>query len=223
MRARGLAQDKVKESGIKVGQSRKSDATSAARFAGIAYLAIGNERQQAAYRILTELRLFEQLATYNPILVGTFPLDLDIPGSDLDIICHTADVPAWIKEQSAMLRAINKPFHAEIHKTDRANGKIQGTIGFIHRGFPIELYGEETPSKLQNGYRHMAVEYRVLELLGDAAAVLVRQWKLSGLKTEPAFARLLGLPGDPYAALLELEEWSDRQILSWHGAYGYPL
>lgn len=170
---------------------------------------------------MTELRLFEQLATYSPILVGTFPLDLDIPGSDLDIICHTADIPAWIEEQSGMLRAINKTFHAETHKTGK--GKIQGTIGFIHQGFPIELYGEETLSKLQNGYRHMAVEYRVLELLGDAAAVLVRQWKLSGLKTEPAFARLLGLPGDPYDALLELEQWSDKQLLSWHRPYGYPV
>lgn len=54
-------------------------------FADTAYLAAGNERQRSAYRVLTELGLLERLASFNPILVGTVPLGIDIPDSDLDV------------------------------------------------------------------------------------------------------------------------------------------
>ena len=32
------------------------------------------------------------------------------------------------------------------------------------------------------------------------------------MKVEPAIASLLNLTGDPYEAVLDLEDWSDRQI-----------
>lgn len=36
--------------------------------------------------------------------------------------------------------------------------------------------------------------------------------KREGLKAEPAFAKVLSLPGDPYVALLELEPLSNAQL-----------
>ena len=42
----------------------------------------------------------------------------------------------------------------------------------------------------------------------------IRSAKLSGLKTEPAIAKLLSLSGDSFQAVLELEEYSDSELLS---------
>lgn len=139
-------------------------------FADIAYLAAGNERQQAAYRVLTGLGLLEQLASYNPILVGTIPLGIDIADSDLDIICQAADIPAWVTEVSRILKGMNITFQVELGEK---NAGAQATVSFTHEHFPIELYAESTPSKQQNGYRHMLVEYRILQLLGPTAALCI--------------------------------------------------
>lgn len=54
----------------------------------INYLLTGNERQQAAFYTLESLKLTSILRNYSPTLVGTIPLNIDIEGSDLDIICE---------------------------------------------------------------------------------------------------------------------------------------
>src|SRR5512142_3297777 len=60
-----------------------------------AYLARGNERQRRAYRVLGALSIFEALHASTPVLAGTIPLDIDVPGSDLDIICAAYDLDAF--------------------------------------------------------------------------------------------------------------------------------
>lgn len=54
-------------------------------FTTIAYLKLGTPRQKRAYAVLKALRIFENLKQYNPILMGTIPIDIDIdlPESDL--------------------------------------------------------------------------------------------------------------------------------------------
>ena len=44
----------------------------------------------------------------------------------------------------------------------------------------------------------------------------VKELKEKGVKTEPAFARLLGLDGDPYVAVLGLENVSDEDIMRFY-------
>ena len=67
-----------------------------------------------------------------------------------------------------------------------------------------------------NAYRPMLVEARVLRLLGEEFMRRVVELKEKGVKTEPAFARLLGLDGDPYIAVLGLENVSDEDIMRFY-------
>ena len=61
----------------------------------LTYLLQGTATQQAAYYALEALRVFALLGAFDPMLVGTIPLDIDIPGSALDIVCYAADVNAF--------------------------------------------------------------------------------------------------------------------------------
>ncbi|WP_394370273.1 DUF4269 domain-containing protein [Zobellia barbeyronii] len=37
------------------------------------------------------MQILEKLKEYNPILTGTIPIGIDLPESDLDIICYCKD------------------------------------------------------------------------------------------------------------------------------------
>jgi hypothetical protein len=64
-------------------------------FTSIDYLSIGNPRQQEVYKVLTTYRIMERLECYQPILVGTIPLSIDIESSDLDIVCCSPEPTAF--------------------------------------------------------------------------------------------------------------------------------
>lgn len=66
--------------------------------------------------------------------------------------------------------------------------------------------------KKQNGYKHMIIEERILNILGEKSREWIKDLKRTGLKTEPAFTKLLKLQGDPYDILLEMYEWDDKKL-----------
>lgn len=52
----------------------------------------------------------------------------------------------------------------------------------------------------------MLIEHQILLKRGDDFKQQIIGLKLKGLKTEPAFAKLLGFKGDPYLALLNFSD-----------------
>ncbi|MEM6840742.1 MAG: DUF4269 domain-containing protein [Bacteroidota bacterium] len=177
-------------------------------FTNLAYLQTGNARQQADYQLLDELQLFTWLADYQPILTGTFPLTIDIDSSDLDICCEVYEL-----EQFA--HRVEKYYgHLEEFKCRPSTHQSVSTaiISFKYQGWPIEVFGQALPTQRQYAYRHMLIEYRVLSLANAHFKENIIQLKQDGAKTEPAFSQLLGLPGDPYETLLNLEQYSQEQL-----------
>ncbi len=52
----------------------------------------------------------------------------------------------------------------------------------------------------------MITEHAILKEKGKNFKQEIIKLKASGLKTEPAFAKLLGIEGDPYEELLKLNQ-----------------
>lgn len=174
----------------------------------ISYLSIGNKRQIAAFRILTELRVLEILEEFNPILVGTIPIEIDIPGSDLDIICEAYDTDSF------MNRVTYNFGHHETYHIQKKNikGFLSVVCNFSYGNTPIQIFAQPKPVKEQNAYRHMIIEARLLSIGGKTSKLEIQNLKKRGFKTEPAFAKYFCLPGDPYESLLDLANISDEML-----------
>lgn len=173
----------------------------------ISYLRGGTDRQKAAHQCLTELRIFEKLAQYTPVLVSTVCLNIDTPTSDLDIICEAHDLDAFEREVAAhygTLRGFNSRRSSTV--------SVACVVQFFTPTFEIEVYGEPQPVERQNGYRHFLQFRRVIELGGENLRERLQTLKRAGIKSEPALATLLGLSGDPYRAVLDLEGVPDVEL-----------
>ncbi|MBO6516631.1 MAG: DUF4269 domain-containing protein [Bacteroidia bacterium] len=171
-------------------------------FTTIEYLKTGNLRQQLAYAELTRLSVFDDLKRYCPLLTGTIPIGIDLPESDLDIICECSD-HAEFRETLCALYSDKEGFR--IH-TSQQGGKESTVAAFRSGQFDIEVFGQDCPSHNQSAYIHMLVEHKILNSMGEEFRENVLRLKRGGLKTEPAFAQLLGLKGDPYKELLKFEK-----------------
>ncbi|WP_276498137.1 DUF4269 domain-containing protein [Pontibacter litorisediminis] len=171
------------------------------RFETIDYLQHGNERQRAAFQVLVKYNVMGKLAAFDPLLAGTIPIGVDVAQSDLDVICCWSDKA---KLREALLRYFSGCACFRLHDTE-IKGQESMVATFRLDGFEVEVFGQGIPSREQDAFRHLLVEYRLLQKYGEPLRQQVVRLKQQGLKTEPAFTRALHLPGDPYEALLQLE------------------
>ncbi|MFB3947770.1 DUF4269 domain-containing protein [Aeromonas veronii bv. sobria] len=184
------------------------------------YLAHGNERQRSAHALLTA-GVWDELAAQcaDLALVSTLAIGLDRPGSDLDILCQhpdPAEFAATFAEQGWQASAkgdnvwlLERTFSClDQHFANSGSDKSEAS-------WPLELYVTPAPIETLNGWRHLTLMAALLQRFGDAFYQEVLRLRLEeGLKGEAAMCRLLGLAGDPYAALLTLEGRNLAE-LSW--------
>ena len=168
-------------------------------FDNIEYLKTGNSRQKKAYTVLSKNLVIESLQEFDPILVGTIPINIDIENSDLDIIC------CW-KDRNYFVESIIRLFAGKQGFSIK-NDESQNCViaSFTIDQLKIEIFGQNIPVRMQMGYRHMLIEHHLLLEHGPIFREKIIELKKQGYKTEPAFALLLGLQENPYEALLKYE------------------
>ncbi|AWK04522.1 DUF4269 domain-containing protein [Flavobacterium crocinum] len=170
-------------------------------FKNLAYLKTGNQKQQLAFEVLTKYKVLESLADFDPILVGTIPIHIDIENSDLDIICY------W-KNKLDFIEIVKQLFGKEMNFTIREvliDDRESVVANFFLDVFEIEIFGQNIPTELQNGYKHMVIENKILLSKDQNFRLEIIRLKEKGIKTEPAFGLLLGLKGNVYQELLDFE------------------
>lgn len=156
---------------------------------------------------LARVGLLDLLAAFDPHVAGTPPLGIDVAGSDIDVLCHAPDPAAFAAHLWEFLR------HEHDFTLWQWSGEARPVLaGFTAHGWDFEIFGHVLPVSEQAGYRHFRIEERLLALGGEPFRAAIMALRLAGAKTEPAFATLLGLPGNPYAALLDLEAEDDARL-----------
>jgi len=167
-------------------------------FANIDYLKSGSLKQQSVFKVLTNTKILIKLSEFDALLAGTYPIDIPIENSDLDIICF------WENKQ-AFTERLKQLFENEVSfkiRESTINEAETVIANFSSNGFAFEIFGQNIPVKNQNAYRHMIIEQKILEAKDESFRREIIELKQKGYKTEPAFAVLLGLKNDPYRELL---------------------
>lgn len=169
-------------------------------FESLEYLKFGNPKQKIVYQLLNKHNIFTKLAQFTPLLTGTIPINIDTDESDLDIACY------W-KEKLPFIEVLTTTFNQYAGftiKQETINTRETILCRFKLDDFKVEIFGQNRPSHEQESYKHMLIESAILNRMGVDFRKKILELKKAGLKTEPAFAQVLGLAGDPYEAMLQL-------------------
>lgn len=141
---------------------------------------------------IARLDLLDHLRPFDPHVVGTLPLGVAMPGSDIDIVCQAADPTAFAARLWAR-------FGAEagfaMHQWIGAPRPV--VARFSAHGWDIEVFGCALPVADQPGWRHFDVERRLLALGGPGFHAAVLDGRRQGLKTSRHSAAPWAWPAIP--------------------------
>lgn len=165
---------------------------------------------------IARLGLLDRLRPFDPHVVGTLPLGVAMPGSDIDIVCQAPDAGAFA---ARLWTCFGAEAGFAMHQWIGAPRPV--VARFSGHGWDIEIFGCALPVADQPGWRHFDVERRLLALGGPGFRAAVMEARRQGLKTEPAFCRALGLAGDPHALLFDLQPQPDAALAAHLAAAGY--
>jgi hypothetical protein len=151
--------------------------------------------------------VLDVLCAFDPRVVGTLPLGLSVPGSDIDIVCHASEPTAFTEVVWEHFRSSDG--FVLYQWLAQARPLV---ARFEWGGWTFEVFGDSRPVDQQPGWVHFEIERRLLALDDGRLRKAIVQQRSQGVKTEPAFARVLGISGDPYRALLDLAGETDAQL-----------
>ena len=154
--------------------------------------------------------VLEALRDFDPHIAGTPPLGLDLPTSDIDILCHATDPDALL---TSLWRAFSHRPEFRVWQWRSAGRPI--IASFNAEGWSFEVFGSAVPVEQQLGWRHYQIERRLLELGGRPFREAIMARRRLGAKTEPAFWDVLGGLGDPYAGMARLADLDDADLKRW--------
>ena len=116
---------------------------------------------RACYQeVLNNLGLLQKLAAYEPMVIGTPPLGIDIDSSDIDIACTAADLEQF---KSDVINTFGDEAEYCVGNLERFPEPAV-RAAFIAEGWEIELFCQSIPIAEQWGVRHFFVEQRLLTL-----------------------------------------------------------
>lgn len=147
------------------------------------------------------------LAEFDPHLAGTLPLGVALPTSDVDILCHAADPDAFA---IALWTAFSGETDFSLRQWIISDRPV--IASFVAHGWPFQVFGQKKAVNEQNGWRHFLVERRLLRLGGATFRAAIMRERARGAKTEPAFAAVLRLQGDPYLVILDLAGCNNSRL-----------
>lgn len=148
---------------------------------------------------VTGVRIAEHLADFDWRIVGTPPLGIGTANSDIDIICHAPDY-----EQFAEIVWASFGYYLDFYLRQWTSGERCVVCDFFFDGWKFQIFGDQRIVVEQPAWRHFVVEERLLAIGGATLRQRVLAERAQGLKTEPAFAKVLGLQGDPFFVVEEL-------------------
>lgn len=166
------------------------------------------EKQSLVFSALAESKILSDLKKFHPLVVGTFPLDVQTENSDVDIVLSNNNLQ---EVEECFLKYYSYLPHFKMN-TSCLLDRDTVIASFTFKNIPFELFAQRRLSFTQNGYRHFQVEERLLKIGGSEFKKKIIALRQSGLKTEPAFAQALSLKGDPYVALSNLFPLSDEEL-----------
>jgi hypothetical protein len=149
------------------------------------------------------------LADYDPLLTGTLPLGLDLPDTDLDVICQVEDFTAFCTVMRAMYGEYD-----EFECTTTARGGIpSAACSFRYNRFRVKVVGQPVPTRDQDAYRRTTAAARLLRMAGETALEEVRRLRVAGMQTSLAVSAYFQLEGEPEQALAELANASAEELM----------
>jgi hypothetical protein len=168
----------------------------------ISYLKRGDPMQMEVYELMCEINVLGKLKAFDPILTGTYPIGIYLPGSDLDIACVYQDKHEFLDA----LKDAFKNHNYFMLKEKEIRGIESVICRFEYNDYLIEIFGQPIPVEEQYSYRHMLMEHQLLKENDETFREDIIALKKKGFSTEEAFAELLGIEGDPYEELLNVFE-----------------